>query len=92
MIWDNGPIHRSGVVKDWLSRHTRLTAEPLPGYAYELNADEGVWEHLKGAPLGNFCAANVNELEDHIRRHVRRLRRRKRILRSCFKSTPLARV
>lgn len=92
VIWDNGPIHRSGVVRDWVRQHPRLLVEPLPGYAYELNADEGVWEHLKGAPLGNFCAANAGELEAQIRLQVHRLRRRKRILRSFFKRTPLARV
>lgn len=92
VLWDNVGTHRSRLVKDWLRAHPRLVAEHLPPYAYELNADEGVWEHLKGAPLGNYCATDEHDLECHVRSCVRRLQRRKDIIRGFFRRTPLARV
>lgn len=92
VIWDNGPTHRSRRVKRWVAEHPRLVVEPLPSYAYELNADEGVWEHLKGAPLGNYCPASLEDLEAHLRRCVRRLRNRTEVVRSFFQRTPLAKV
>jgi transposase len=92
VIWDKGPIHRSKAVRIWVEQHPRIVLEPLPGYAYELNADEGVWQHIKGAPLGNFSAANLDELEYRIRGAVRRLHRRPDIVRGFFHRTPLAHV
>lgn len=92
ILWDNVGTHRSQLVKDWLRAHPRLWAERLPPYAYELNADEGVWEHLKGAPLGNYCATDGRDLGRRIRSCVRRLQRRKAVVRGFFRRTPLARV
>jgi hypothetical protein len=48
VIWDGSPIHRSRSVKDFLASGAarRLQLEQLPGYAPELNPDEGVWKHL----------------------------------------------
>jgi len=77
VLWDNVGTHCSRLVKDWLRTHARLIAEHLPPYAYELNADEGVWEHLREVPLGNYCATNEHDLECHVRSCVRRLQRRK---------------
>ena len=90
VIWDNIGIHRSREVSEWLSQHRRITVERLPAYACELNADEGVWQYLKGAPLGNYCPRNLSELEDRIRSSVRRLHRRQDIVRGFFRQTPLA--
>ena len=49
VIWDGSPIHRSKVVKEFLrsGASARLQLEQLPGYAPELNPDEGIWKHLK---------------------------------------------
>lgn len=92
VLWDNVGIHRSRFVKNWLREHPRLVAESLPPYAYELNADEGVWEHLKSAPLGNYCAKDERDLEHRIRTCVRRLRRRPEVIRGLLRRTPLAHV
>ena len=45
VIGDGAPIHRSRAVKEYLGQGTaqRLQLEQLPGYAPELNPDEGVW-------------------------------------------------
>src|SRR5215207_3490323 len=50
VIWDGSPIHRGGALKDFLSSGAargRVQLEQLPGYAPDLNPDEGVWKHLK---------------------------------------------
>jgi hypothetical protein len=51
IIWDGSPVHRSRAVKEFLAREAslRLKLEQLPGYAPDLNPDEGVWKHLKNA-------------------------------------------
>jgi hypothetical protein len=43
VIWDGAPIHRAQVVRDFLAQGAaaRLHLEQLPGYAPELNPDEG---------------------------------------------------
>jgi hypothetical protein len=43
LIWDGSPIHRGQAVKDFLKRGAakRLHLEQLPGYAPDLNPDEG---------------------------------------------------
>ena len=49
VIWDGATIHRAQAIKDFLSRGAakRIHLERLPGYAPELNPQEGVWNLLK---------------------------------------------
>jgi transposase len=44
IIWDGSPIHSGRALKDFLSSRAsrRLKLERLPGYAPDLNPDEGV--------------------------------------------------
>jgi len=54
VMWDGSSIHRSRVVKEFLkggAASSRLKLEQLPGYALELNPEEGVWKHLKYVEL-----------------------------------------
>jgi hypothetical protein len=48
VVWDGSPIHRAKAVKEFLKggAASRLKLERLPGYAPELNPDEGIWKHL----------------------------------------------
>ena len=64
VIWDGAPIHRSKAVKEWLSQGAaqRIQLEQLPGYAPELNPDEGVWRYLKRVELRNVICADLAEL------------------------------
>src|SRR5215207_7004620 len=57
VVWDGSPIHRGRAVKDFLAggAASRLKLEQLPGYAPELNPEEGVWKHLKCVELKNLC-------------------------------------
>src|SRR6266568_5432180 len=57
VIWDGATIHRGHEISDFLKRGAakRLHLEQLPGYAPDLNPDEGIWNYLKRVELGNVC-------------------------------------
>jgi transposase len=64
LIWDGSPIHRGQAVKDFLRAGAakRLHLEQLPGYAPDLNPDEGIWNYLKRVELANICCHDLQEL------------------------------
>jgi transposase len=86
VIWDGAPIHRGPPIKDFLRRCAakRLHVEQLPGYAPELNPDEGVWNDLKRVELGNQCCRDLAELALALRRAKERLRHKRSIIQVCF--------
>src|SRR2546421_6530700 len=45
VIWDGASIHRAKAIKEFLAAGAaaRLNLERLPGYAPDLNPQEGVW-------------------------------------------------
>src|SRR6266516_1236384 len=57
--------------------------EQLPGYAPDLNPDEGIWNYLKRVELGNVCCANLDQLHQALIRAKERLRHKKEIIKSC---------
>jgi transposase len=85
VIWDGSPIHRGHEIKDFLKRGAakRLHLEQLPGYAPDLNPDEGIWNYLKRVELGNVCCANLNQLQRKLIQAKERLRHKKEIIKSC---------
>jgi transposase len=85
LIWDGSPIHRGHEVKDFLKRGAakRLHLEHLPGYAPDLNPDEGIWNYLKRVELGNVCCPDLNHLSVALIRARERLRHKREIIRSC---------
>jgi transposase len=86
VVWDGASIHRGQAVKDFLAggAAARLQLERLPGYAPELNPDEGVWNLLKRGQLKNRCCQTIDELRWELGLAVRRLRRKRRLLHACF--------
>src|ERR1051326_3210006 len=76
VIWDGAPIHRGQVIRAFLARRAakRLQLEQLPGYAPELNPDEGVWNLLKRVELTNSCCHDPTELATVVRQAKDRLR------------------
>ncbi len=38
-----------------------------PGYAPELNPDEGIWQYLKRVELRNVCCRSLQHLRDALR-------------------------
>jgi transposase len=86
VLWDGAPIHRAQPVKDFLATEQgkRLLLERLPGYAPELNPDEGVWQHLKRVELRNLVCHDLAELKTELRLAVARLRHKLHVLHGCF--------
>jgi len=88
LIWDGSPIHRGQPVKDFLQRGAarRLHLEQLPGYAPDLNPDEGVWNYLKRVELANVCCSDLQELRRQLIRARERVRHKRDILRACSRA------
>jgi len=85
VIWDGSPIHKGQPIKDYLAAGAakRLHLERLPGYAPDLNPDEGIWNYLKRVELKNRCCRDLAELRRELRRAKERLRHKREVIRSC---------
>ena len=85
VIWDGAPIHRGQPVKDFLARGgaRRIRLEQFPGYAPDLNPDEGIWNYLKRVELGNVCCQNLAHLRRHLRLATARLRHKRSVIQGC---------
>jgi len=86
VVWDGAPIHRAHPIKDFLAAGAakRLRLEQLPGYAPELNPDEGIWHYLKHVELRNVRCQDLEHPDDELRRAVKRLRHKRSVIRGCF--------
>ena len=87
VIWDGAPIHRSKNVKEFLAEGgaRRLQLERLPGYAPELNPDEGVWNHLKSNELKNVCCHDLPQLRQCLQGAMKRLQQKPELLKACVR-------
>ena len=87
VIWDGSPIHRGRAVKDFLASgaSSRLKLEQLPGYAPDLNPDEGIWKHLKYVELKNLCCQSLAELRVELRKAKERLRHKRDVILGCIR-------
>jgi len=92
VIWDGSPIHRAQPIKEFLKRGAarRLWLEQLPGYAPDLNPDEGIWNYLKRVELANVCCPNLASLQAELIRARERLRHKRHIIRACFSECGLS--
>jgi transposase len=83
VIWDGAPIHRAQPIKTFLAQGAakRLRLEQLPGYAPDLNPDEGIWAYLKYVELRNVCCTDLNDLHEHLRLATARLRHKPQVIR-----------
>lgn len=86
VIWDGSPIHRGQAVKDFLVNGgaRKIHLERLPGYAPDLNPDEGVWNHLKYVELRNRCCLDFRHLHHQLNLAIMRLRRKPHLIQSFF--------
>jgi transposase len=88
VVWDNGPIHKGDAIREFEADHPRLHLERFPGYAPELNPDEGVWAQAKKA-LANGRPQNLAELTTHVRDELESLRWSPDHLRACIHNSDL---
>ena len=91
VIWDGLPAHRGKVVKEFLAAGAtnRLHLQSLPGYAPDLNPDEGVWSYLKTVELANLCCHDLGELRYELRKAITRLRHKSHLIQSFFRQAQL---
>jgi len=62
----------------------------LPGYAPDLNPDEGVWKHLKCVELKNLCWQSLLELRAELGKAKERLRHKKKhVILGCIRQPGL---
>ncbi len=92
VIWDGAPIHRAPPVKDFLAQGSaaRLQLEQLPGYAPDLNPDEGIWHYLKHVELRNVVCHNRAELRYELRLASIRLRQKPTVVPGCIAQAGLS--
>lgn len=89
VVWDNAPIHTSRLVRDFVTRHPRLTVHRLPPYAPELNPVEALWSYLKYGRLANLITRDLAELDDDIANVLIATKHDQKKLQSFWKATPL---
>jgi len=76
VVWDRLGSHRSGVTQAHVTAQAKwLSMEYFPAYAPELNPLEYLWATFKGKDVANYPADSIAELDEHLRRSVRRVRR-----------------
>jgi transposase len=87
VVWAGASIHRCNAVKQFLAAGAaqRLKLLAFPGYAPDLNPDEGVWCWLKRVALGNVCCDTLADLRYELRLAFARLRHRKDLLAACIR-------
>ena len=89
IIWDGAPIHRSKAITAFLSEGAahRLHLERLPGYAPDLNPDEGMWSWLKRR-LKNQCFRTLDTLQSAVIAAKEEFVHRPDLLRGCLHACP----
>lgn len=91
VIWDRAPIHRSDLVQAYLAANSLwLHIEPLPGYAPELNPDEGIWRYLKYVRLKNHAFATLGKLEVAVNDALQHIQHLSEIVTATFREAGLA--
>src|SRR5438045_8595851 len=76
-------VPRSGSEFPAAGAAKRIHLERLPGYAPDLNPQEGVWNLLKRRELKNLCCQHLSHLREALVRAQERLRHRRRSLQAC---------
>ena len=84
IIWDGAPSGHA--VRDFLTcgAATRIHLECLPGYAPNLNPDEGIWNYLKRVELKNLSCQNIPHLRLEVCREKEPLRHKTDVIQACI--------
>ena len=90
VVWDRSMTHdRAKVVRKFLQMNPGIRTEKFPGYAPELNPDEGVWTHAKYARMANFAPKDSVHLRRRLRYELARLKGRPDLLASFIEHSKL---
>jgi transposase len=92
VVWDGSPIHRDKTVKAYLAEGAGefIHLESLPGYAPDLNPQEGIWNHLKDDELANVSCPDLKDLGHQLRGAIKRLRHKQDLIQACFAEAGLS--
>jgi transposase len=83
VIWDGLQAHRSTEVKAYLADHPEILVEKLPGYAPDLNPEEGCHGAVKKGLL-NATPEDTPQLRKQANRGFARLRHRPDLILGFF--------
>lgn len=83
LLWDGGRPHTGRLVKQLASRVPRLHLLRFPGYAPELNPDEGIWKLAKGM-LANGCPKDRSALSTSLTKALKAISLNRKNLRACI--------
>jgi transposase len=86
IVRDGAPIHRSKLhdgAAEW------IPLERFAGYAPEVDAEEGIWRHLKPVEMRNLCCRDLRQTRRALRAACQRLRQKPHILRGCLRHSGL---
>jgi transposase len=90
VIWDGAAMHRSQIVKDWLSKRAgRVHLERLPAYSPELNPVELVWSQLKRS-LKNQVFSNLVQLTKAVLAQLAQLHTQSKLITAFFRKKEVA--
>lgn len=89
VVWDNATFHRGAAVRELLTRTRRLTIEPLPPYAPELNPVEYLWSYLKTNNLANLTLTDAEDLDAVIQHNLQEISMKGPLLDSFYCASPL---
>lgn len=91
LIWDRLPAHRSGLVTEYLSTHSRWCGvEWLPAYAPDTNPVDVAWANLKGLELANLCPDGLGEAFKALVTGMKRMRRTPSLLFAFLRHTGIS--
>jgi|SRR5437899_4903308 len=88
VLLDRASIHKGQDLTQFMARNPRLQLVYFPGYAPELNPDEGVWCLVKRW-LANDCPQDADDLEITLMGRLEDLRERPERLRACIQHSGL---
>jgi transposase len=86
VVWDNSPIHRRRMVKEFLATGAAraIHLEPLPPYAPDLNPIEWLWGHCKGVEMRNLACLDLEQLHMEFHLALGRIRQKPRLTLAFF--------
>jgi transposase len=84
VVWDKGNMHKGPHIRKLLSDFPRLSLEPLPSYAPNLNAVEHLWSYGKYGKLSNYAPQDVPELNRRVTALLRSVENNRPLLHGFF--------
>jgi transposase len=87
LVVDGLPAHKTALVKAYVaSTNGMLKLHFLPGYAPDLNPDEGVWSHMKRTGVARAPLRRGENLQQKIAAQLAAIKRVPRLVRSFFQA------